>query len=49
MELTKFEVKNFYDYKIRSIVKDDVEMFFVTDLISQYTDTVYRRDTISVY
>ena len=38
MELTKFEVKNFYDYKIRSIVKDDVEMFFVTDLISQYNN-----------
>ena len=36
MKLSDFEVKEFYNYKIRSIVEDNVEMFFVTDLISQY-------------
>ena len=36
MKLSDFEVKEFYNYKIRSIVDNGIEMFFVTDLIRQY-------------
>ena len=36
MKLEDLEIKNFYNYKIRSIIEDGVEMFFVTDLIRQY-------------
>ena len=36
MKLSDFEVKEFYNYKIRSVVEDNIEMFFVTDLIRQY-------------
>lgn len=36
MKLSDFEIKEFYNYKIRSIVDNGIEMFFVTDLISQY-------------
>ena len=36
MKLSDFEIKEFYNYKIRSVVEDNTEMFFVTDLINQY-------------
>lgn len=36
MKLSDFEIKEFYNYKIRSIVDNGIEMFFVTDLIRQY-------------
>lgn len=36
MKTENLKVKNFYNYKIRSIIEDNVEMFFVTDLIRQY-------------
>ena len=36
MKLSDFEIKEFYNYKIRSIVDNGIEMFFVTDLINQY-------------
>ena len=36
MKLSDFEIKEFYNYKIRSVVEDNVEMFFVTDLVNQY-------------
>ena len=36
MKLSDFEIKEFYNYKIRSIVNNGIEMFFVTDLINQY-------------
>ena len=33
MKLSDFEVKEFYNYKIRSIVDNGIEMFFVTNKI----------------
>ena len=36
MKLSDFEIKEFYNYKIRSVVEDNTEMFFITDLINQY-------------
>ena len=36
MKLSDFEIKEFYNYKIRSVVEDNTEIFFVTDLINQY-------------
>ena len=36
MKLSDFEIKEFYNYKICSVVEGGVEMFFVTDLINQY-------------
>ena len=36
MKLSDFQVREFYNYKIRFIVEDSTEMFFVTDLVNQY-------------
>lgn len=36
MKISDFQVREFYNYKIRSINRSGVELFFVTDLITQY-------------
>ena len=40
MKLSDFQVKNFYEYNIRSLItkvnNEEIEMFYITDLISQY-------------
>ena len=36
MKISDFQVREFYNYKIRSINRSGLELFFVTDLITQY-------------
>ena len=43
MKLSDFEIKEFYNYKIRSVVENNIEMFFASDLIKQY-NSVYNTN-----
>ena len=49
MKLSDFEIKEFYNYKIRSVVENNIEMFFASDLIKQYNSVHNTNKKLKKY
>ena len=49
MKLSDFQVREFYSYKIRSVVVNNIEMFLVSELVSQYNKVNNTNKKLKYY
>ena len=49
MKLSDFQIREFYNYKIRSVVINNIEMFLVTALINQYNKVNNTNKKLKYY